>query len=90
VHLVGLAGNRTVRAWDSGRARLEQGILARMTIPITPSPPLHHPGTSSFSARLAGKSSTMRLLVEGLLAGGKPVCIIDPKGDRWGTESCLR
>jgi hypothetical protein len=28
----------------------------------------------------------MRLLVEGLLADGKPVCIIDPKGDRWGTE----
>src|SRR3954468_11850407 len=29
----------------------------------------------------SGKSSVMRLLVESLLADGKPVCIIDPKGD---------
>ncbi len=35
----------------------------------------------------AGKSSTMRLLVEGLLSDGKPVCIIDPKGDWWGLKS---
>jgi hypothetical protein len=35
----------------------------------------------------AGKSSTMRLLVEGLLTDGKPVCIIDPKGDWWGLKS---
>jgi uncharacterized protein len=35
----------------------------------------------------AGKSSTMRLLVEGLLADGRPVCIIDPKGDWWGLKS---
>jgi uncharacterized protein len=34
-----------------------------------------------------GKSSTMRLLVEGLLTDGKPVCIIDPKGDWWGLKS---
>jgi hypothetical protein len=29
----------------------------------------------------------MRLLVEGLLTDGKPVCIIDPKGDWWGLKS---
>lgn len=29
----------------------------------------------------AGKSSTMRLLVENLLDLDKPVCVIDPKGD---------
>src|SRR6516164_4299689 len=34
-----------------------------------------------------GKSSTMRLLVERLLDLGKPVCIIDPKGDWWGLKS---
>jgi DNA helicase HerA-like ATPase len=35
----------------------------------------------------AGKSSTMRLLVESLLTDSKPVCIIDPKGDWWGLKS---
>jgi hypothetical protein len=35
----------------------------------------------------AGKSSAMRVLVEGLLDADKPVCIIDPKGDWWGIKS---
>lgn len=35
----------------------------------------------------SGKSSKMRLLVEGLLDDGKPVCVIDPKGDWWGLKS---
>lgn len=35
----------------------------------------------------SGKSSTMRLLIEGLLDEQKPVCIIDPKGDWWGLKS---
>ena len=35
----------------------------------------------------AGKSSAMRVLVEGLLDQDKPVCIIDPKGDWWGIKS---
>lgn len=35
----------------------------------------------------SGKSSVLRLLVEGLLSVGKPVCIIDPKGDWWGLKS---
>lgn len=35
----------------------------------------------------SGKSSVLRLLVEGLLGAGKPVCIIDPKGDWWGLKS---
>lgn len=35
----------------------------------------------------AGKSSVMRLLVEGLLDQQKPVCIIDPKGDWYGLKS---
>lgn len=35
----------------------------------------------------AGKSSVLRLLVEQLLDQGKPVCIIDPKGDWWGLKS---
>jgi hypothetical protein len=35
----------------------------------------------------AGKSSTVRLVVEELLDAGKPVCIIDPKGDWWGLKS---
>jgi len=35
----------------------------------------------------AGKSSAMRLLVEGLLDDAKPVTIIDPKGDWWGIKS---
>jgi hypothetical protein len=35
----------------------------------------------------SGKSSVMRLLVEQLLDDGKPVCIIDPKGDWWGLKS---
>lgn len=35
----------------------------------------------------SGKSSAMRLIAEGLLDEGKPVCIIDPKGDWWGTKS---
>src|SRR4051812_5088810 len=35
----------------------------------------------------SGKSSVMRLLVEGLLDEKKPVCIIDPKGDWWGLKS---
>lgn len=34
----------------------------------------------------AGKSSTMRVLVEQLLEDGQPVCIIDPKGDWWGLK----
>lgn len=35
----------------------------------------------------SGKSSTMRLMVEKLLDDGKPVCILDPKGDWWGLKS---
>lgn len=35
----------------------------------------------------AGKSSAMRVLVEGLLDADKPVCIVDPKGDWWGIKS---
>jgi hypothetical protein len=35
----------------------------------------------------AGKSSALRVLVEGLLEADKPVCIIDPKGDWWGIKS---
>jgi DNA helicase HerA-like ATPase len=35
----------------------------------------------------SGKSSVMRLMVEHLLDEGKPVCIIDPKGDWWGLKS---
>lgn len=35
----------------------------------------------------AGKSSVMRGMVERLLDQGKPVCIIDPKGDWWGLKS---
>ena len=35
----------------------------------------------------AGKSSTMRLMVEDLLDKQEPVCIIDPKGDWWGIKS---
>ena len=35
----------------------------------------------------AGKSSTMRLLVEDLLDQHQPLCIIDPKGDWWGLKS---
>ena len=34
----------------------------------------------------AGKSSTMRLQVEALVGVGKPVCVIDPKGDWWGIK----
>jgi DNA helicase HerA-like ATPase len=34
----------------------------------------------------AGKSSTMRLLVEDLLDIDRPVCVIDPKGDWWGIK----
>jgi hypothetical protein len=35
----------------------------------------------------AGKSSTLRHIVEHLLAKGKRVCIIDPKGDWYGLKS---
>lgn len=35
----------------------------------------------------SGKSTTMRVLVEGLLDRKKPVCIVDPKGDWWGLKS---
>lgn len=35
----------------------------------------------------AGKSSKLRLIVEQLLEGEEPVCIIDPKGDWWGLKS---
>lgn len=36
----------------------------------------------------SGKSSVMRLLVEEfLLDEGKPVCIVDPKGDWWGLKA---
>lgn len=35
----------------------------------------------------SGKSSAMRILIEHLLDAGKPVCIIDPKGDWWGLKS---
>lgn len=35
----------------------------------------------------AGKSSAMRVLVEGLLDAGDPVCILDPKGDWYGIKS---
>lgn len=34
----------------------------------------------------SGKSSALRYIVEGLLAKGKRVCIIDPKGDWWGVK----
>jgi hypothetical protein len=34
-----------------------------------------------------GKSSVLRHIVEHLLAKGKRVCIIDPKGDWWGLKS---
>jgi Helicase HerA, central domain len=35
----------------------------------------------------AGKSSALRVLVEGLLDADDPVCIVDPKGDWWGIKS---
>lgn len=35
----------------------------------------------------AGKSYTLRGLVERLLEDGKRVCIVDPKGDWWGLKS---
>jgi uncharacterized protein len=35
----------------------------------------------------AGKSSALRLFVEELLDAGKPVTVIDPKGDWWGIKS---
>lgn len=35
----------------------------------------------------AGKSYSMRGLIETLLEQGKRVCIIDPKGDHWGIKS---
>lgn len=35
----------------------------------------------------SGKSSVLRGIVEGLLDKGKPVCLIDPKGDWWGLKS---
>lgn len=35
----------------------------------------------------SGKSYAMRGLVERLLADGKRVCIVDPKGDWWGLRS---
>ena len=35
----------------------------------------------------AGKSSALRHIVEHLLAGGKRVCVIDPKGDWWGLKA---
>lgn len=35
----------------------------------------------------SGKSSKMRVIVEGLLKAGDPVCIVDPKGDWWGIKS---
>lgn len=34
----------------------------------------------------SGKSSVMRQIVEALLDAGKPVCIVDPKGDWWGIK----
>lgn len=34
----------------------------------------------------SGKSSVMRQMVESLLDAGKPVCIVDPKGDWWGIK----
>jgi hypothetical protein len=50
-------------------------------------------GRPSFTQHVAvlgktrsGKSSAMRLLVEYLLDKGKPVCIVDPKGDWWGIK----
>lgn len=35
----------------------------------------------------SGKSSKLRVLVEGLLDAAAPVCILDPKGDWWGLKS---
>ena len=35
----------------------------------------------------SGKSMGLRLLVEHLLDQGKPVCIVDPKGDWYGIKS---
>lgn len=35
----------------------------------------------------AGKSYTMRGLIETLLQEGKRVCVVDPKGDHWGIKS---
>jgi uncharacterized protein len=35
----------------------------------------------------SGKSTAVRVLVEGLLDADKPVCIVDPKGDWWGIKS---
>ncbi len=35
----------------------------------------------------SGKSSKLRVIVEHLLEGNRPVCIIDPKGDWWGLKS---
>lgn len=34
----------------------------------------------------AGKSSALRLMVEGLLSRKRRVCVIDPKGDWWGLK----
>lgn len=34
----------------------------------------------------SGKSSAMRVMVEHLLDAGKPVCVVDPKGDWWGLK----
>lgn len=35
----------------------------------------------------SGKSSKLRVLVEGLLEANEPVCILDVKGDWWGLKS---
>lgn len=37
--------------------------------------------------RRAGKSYTMRKLVEQLLAAHQQVILVDPKGDQWGLRS---
>lgn len=43
--------------------------------------------TIALAKTRAGKSSVLRLIVEHGLDQGRPVCIIDPKGDWWGIKS---
>src|SRR3990167_10200663 len=79
---------RQLKRWvcpDAYLAGQGEGIHMTAALPIPEAALAQHVAVLGKTG--AGKSSVLRLIVEGLLDAGKPVCIVDPKGDWWGLKS---
>src|SRR5688572_16154970 len=75
--------------WQEGARHHPQGLSrrgAREVKTIIP-PAADRHNLIALGKTRSGKSSKLRVLTEGQLDRGEPVCIIDPKGDWWGLKS---